>query len=408
MLLTDHRPDVARVLDDRSSSSPGARLQPVDVARFERPLRIAQIAPPLERVPPARYGGTERVVHVLTEELVRRGHQVTLFASGDSTTSAELVPIVERALWGDPRSRDLGPLWAAALARVTRDLDRFDVVHSHVDYPFFPAARLSPTPVVTTLHGRLDLPELAPVYREVDDLPLVSISDAQRAPIPQARWVGTVYNGIDLAALPFRAASRGYLAFLGRISPEKGLDVAIRVARRVGLPLRIAAREPLPYRDDPKVRDDWDYYERCVKPLLREPGVEFVGEIGGSDKADLLGGAVALLFPIRWPEPFGLVMAEALACGTPVVAFRHGAVPEVVEDGVTGLIASPDDEIAMARDLERRLSAIDRRACRRAAELRFSPAAMADGYERVYTGLIHEHQVARVLQAANEVLSLPR
>lgn len=408
MVLTELRPAVARGLEDRPLCELQVSQWPVNVVELERPLRIAQIAPPLERVPPAGYGGTERVIHVLTEELVCRGHQVTLFASGDSTTSAELIPTVERALWRDGRYRDFGPLWSAALARVTRELDRFDIVHSHVDAPFFPAARLSPTPVVTTLHGRLDLPELAPLYREIDDLPLVSISDAQRAPFPNARWVGTVYNGIDLAALPFRATSGGYLAFLGRISPEKGLDVAIRVARRAGLPLRIAAREPLPYHDDPNVRNDWEYYDQVVKPLLKEPGIELIGEVSGADKADLLGGAAGLLFPIRWPEPFGLVMAEALACGTPVVAFGRGSVPEVVDDGVTGLVVAPNDEPAMARDLERRLSTIDRRACRRAAEARFSPAAMADGYERVYANVIHETRVARVLQAANEVLSLGR
>ncbi len=373
-------------------------------ARPARRLRIAQVAPPLERVPPLGYGGTERVVYLLTEELVRRGHEVTLFASGDSRTSARLVPIVERALWHDARYRDAGPLWAAALGRVTRHVDEFDVVHSHVEFSLYPVARLCRTPVISTLHGRLDRPELAPLYREFRDLPLVSISDAQRAPLPDVNWVATVYNGIDLDELPFQPRSGGYLAYLGRISPEKGLDAAIRVARRVGLPLRIAAREPLPSRDDPNVRADWEYYECIVKPLLREPGIEFIGEVTGREKAALLGGARALLFPIAWPEPFGLVIAETLACGTPVVAFRRGSVPEVIDHGVTGLICRPGDEDQMVAVIEDRLAGLDRHACRRVAESRFSAAAMAAGYERAYARLLEDRERPAVAQAAAGLL----
>jgi glycosyltransferase involved in cell wall biosynthesis len=350
-------------------------------------LRIAQVAPPFESVPPMGYGGTERVVSVLTEELVRRGHMVTLFAPGDSQTSAKLVPIVERALWHQKKMpyRDFTPFWSLALGRLVEEMDEFDVIHSHLDYFGFPLARIAPCPVVTTLHGRLDQPELQPLYRAFSDVPLVSISDAQRRPAPDANWVDTVYHGIDLDAFTLNAKGGDYLAFLGRISPEKGLDVAARVAREAGMPLKIAARKPLPFKNDPDVRRDWDYYQQDIRPLLSSRDVEFIGEVGGHDKDEFLGNAAALLFPIRWPEPFGLVMVEALACGTPVLALRDGSVPEVLEDGKTGIICDTEDDLVAAT---RRIATLDRRRCRAEVERRFSPQAMATGYEALYRKLI--------------------
>jgi glycosyltransferase involved in cell wall biosynthesis len=344
-------------------------------------MRIAQVAPPLETVPPAGYGGTERVVSTLTEELVRRGHEVTLFASADSRTAARLIPTVERALWHhDPPPTDLGPFWAVTLGQVWQHRAQFDLIHSHIDLAGYPLARAIGQPMISTLHGRLDLPHLSWLYRHFDELPLVSISHAQRRPVPWANWVATVHHGIDVDGFRFITQAGRYLAFVGRISPEKGLDVAIRVARRAGMPLRIAARRPLAWSTEPHVRADWDYYQ-TIQPLLHEPGVELLGELGGRDKAALIEGAAALLFPIQWPEPFGLVMAEALACGTPVIAFRRGSVPEVLEHARTGFICDSEDEMAAA---VARVGELDRAACRAAAERRFSPAAMATAYEAVY------------------------
>lgn len=349
-------------------------------------LRIAQLAPLVESVPPARYGGTERVIAVLTEELVRRGHAVTLFASGDSRTAARLEPVVETALWHQPRFDDAVPFTLVALDRAYRRAAEFDVIQSHLDGLAFPLASLFPwPPTVTTLHGRLDRPEHELLLAHFRDLPLVSISDAQRAPVPWANWVATVHHGIDLSRFSFASRGRGYLAFLGRIAPEKGLDTAIGAARRAGLLLKIAARLPLDQPRNPEAQRDWRYYRDVVAPLLRQPGVEYVGELGGPDKAAFLGGAEALLFPIRWPEPFGLVMAEALACGTPVVALRRGSVPEVIEQGVTGFVA--DDEDGLVRAIER-LSELDRARCRAAAAARFSAGAMAAAYEQVYQRLL--------------------
>jgi glycosyltransferase involved in cell wall biosynthesis len=351
-------------------------------------MRIAQVAPPLESVPPRRYGGTERVVSALTEELVRRGHDVTLFAAGDSRTRARLVPVVPRALWhAGGRGGDFAPFTAIALGKVAPRLGEFDVVHSHLDYHGFPLARAALRPVVTTLHGRLDLPGLAPLYREFRDVPLVSISDAQREPVPDANWVATVHHGVVLDDLAFNGRPGDYLAFLGRIAPEKGVDTAIRVAQRAGMPLQIAGRMPLPYKDDPEARRDWEYYEGEVGPLLRgrRGRARFVGEVGDRRKSTFLRNAAALLFPIRWPEPFGLVIVEALACGTPVVALRAGSVPELIEHGVTGFVCDDEDELVAAVG---RLGEIDRARCRAEAERRFTPAAMADGYERAYAALV--------------------
>ncbi|HEY3082156.1 MAG TPA: glycosyltransferase family 4 protein [Chloroflexota bacterium] len=349
-------------------------------------MRIAQVAPPFERVPPRAYGGTERVVHTLTEELVRRGHAVTLFASGDSLTSADLVPVVDEALWHhDPPYDDLVPFWSVVIGKLWRRIGDFDLVHSHLDCFAFPFARAAPKPVVTTLHGRLDLPELEPVYREFADVPLVSISDAQRRPVAWANFVATVHHGIDLPEYEPRQGPGDYLAFLGRVSPTKGVDAAIRVARRVGRPLKIAARLPLPDGYVPDAQRDREYYERVVEPLLDGPGVEFVGEVGGREKRRFLGDAAALLFPIAWPEPFGLVMPEALACGTPVIALRQGSVPEVLTHGRTGFVC--DDEDGMVEAVGR-LGELDRADCRAEAERRFSPAAMAAAYERAYEQLL--------------------
>jgi glycosyltransferase involved in cell wall biosynthesis len=267
------------------------------------------------------------VIHTLTEELVRRGHDVTLFASGDSRTSARLVPTVEQAVWHhEPAFRDFAAFSPIVLGKVLREIGAFDIVHSHLECPGFPLSRASRTPVVSTLHGRLDLSELQLVFRESTDVPLVSISNAQRTPVPRANFVATVYHGIDVNQFTLNRQPGSYLAFIGRMSPEKGLDTAIRVARRARIPLKVAVRMPLAFKDDPNVRGDWEYWEHVVQPLLGE-GVDLIGEVDGPRKDEFLRNAAALLFPIRWPEPFGLVMVEALACGTPVLALRAGSVP---------------------------------------------------------------------------------
>ena len=346
-------------------------------------MRIAQVAPPFESVPPTRYGGTERVVSLLTEELVRRGHDVTLFASGDSTTRARLIPTVDTALWRLDEVRDPLPYWAITLGeayRRARD-GEFDVVHSHLDFQAFACADLCSTPTITTLHGRLDLPDLPRIYARFPAAGVVSISDSQRMPLPDLRWLRTVYNAVDVDRLAFNPKGGEYLLFLGRISPEKGLDRAIQVAKLAGLPLKVAARPPLQDTSDPVIRADREYYEGVVRPLLADGHVEMVGEIGDAEKPELLGNALALLFPIDWPEPFGLVMAEALACGTPVVARSRGSVPEIVTHGVTGLIGETNEELAR---LCHEIHLIDRQTCRDEAVRRFSPAVMACGYEEVY------------------------
>ena len=341
-------------------------------------MRIAQVAPLYEPVPPVLYGGTERIVSFLTEELVRRGHHVTLFASGDSSTSARLVPVTKHAARVEASNRDqLHAAHVRQLGMVFGNAHAFDVIHCHVDFLAFPFSRLVRTPVVHTVHGRLDLPYLEPVFREFRDVPMVSISDAQRAPVAalRPRWAGTVYHGLPLGLFPFQRHPGRYLAFLGRIAPEKRPDVAIEVALRAGLPLRIAAKvDPI----------DREFFEARVKPLLDHPLVEFVGEIDNRQKARFLGDAIALLFPIDWPEPFGLVMIEAMACGTPVIASRCGSVPEVVVPGRTGFIADSVEELVAA---VARVHTIDRAECRRHVERRFAVAHMADGYEAVYERL---------------------
>ncbi len=347
-------------------------------------MRIAQVSPLIESVPPRLYGGTERVVAYLTDELVRQGHDVTLFASGDSHTRARLVPVCPVA----QRLNGACANWLAAhlvmLEQLGRVAHHFDVVHFHVADLHLPLARRLPVAHVTTLHGRLDLPELVPLFQEYDDVPLVSISDAQRAPLPDASWIGTVHHGLPPDLLRFSPAAGGYLAFIGRISPEKRLDRAIEIARAVGWPLRVAAKVD---------RADVEYFESVIRPLLADPLVEFIGEIDEGAKSTFLGGARALLFPIDWPEPFGLVMIESLACGVPVVAFQRGSVAEVIDDGVTGFIVdSIEDAIAATR----RVGTLDRRTCRSVFERRFSVSRMAADYVRLYEEAVGRSKAPRV------------
>ena len=337
------------------------------------------VAPLSEAVPPRLYGGTERVISVLTEELVRRGHDVTLFASGDSLTSAQLVACHPTGLRLDPGVRDYAAYTMIELSNVFQRAGEFDLVHNHVDYFGFPFARLTGTPVVTTTHGRLDLREIARVYDAFPEQRLVSISRDQRAWLPRANWTDTVYNGIDIANFHFRATPGDYLVFLGRISPEKRPDRAIEIARDVGMRLVIAAKVDAV---------DAAYYEHAIAPLIRDnPLIEFVGEVDERQKDELLGGAYAYLFPIDWPEPFGLTMVESMATGTPVIAYRAGSAPEVVVDGVTGFICNTMHAMieAVPRVLE-----LDRAACRAHAERCFSPSAMASGYERAYERVLAE------------------
>jgi glycosyltransferase involved in cell wall biosynthesis len=342
-------------------------------------MRIAQIAPLAESVPPKLYGGTERVVSFLTDELVRQGHTVTLFASGDSITRARLVAICPTAerLRG---CRDYLAGQIIMLEEVIRRADEFDILHFHIAQVHFPVVRRLSIPHVTTLHGRLDLPELVPVYSEFCDVPVVSISQAQRTPLSRAGWAGNIYHGLPPDLLRFRPERGSYLAFLGRISPEKRVDRAIAIALACGWPIRIAAKV------DPA---DREYFESEIRGLLDHPLVEFIGEISDDQKGEFLGGARALLFPIDWPEPFGLVLIEALACGVPVVAFRGGSVDEIVEPGITGFIVDNlDDAIAATRDIDR----IDRATCRAVFDRRFSVTRMARDYVRVYEKVIGKRQ----------------
>jgi glycosyltransferase involved in cell wall biosynthesis len=339
-------------------------------------MKIAQVAPLYESVPPKLYGGTERVVSWLTEELVRRGHDVTLFASGDSDTAARLVAGSDRSLRLDPGCVDTVAHHVRQLEQVFRMAHEFDVVHFHTDYMHYPLSRRERITRLTTLHGRLDLSDLVPLYREFPDEPVVSISDAQRRPLPWIRWKGTVHHGLPASLFYQGRGDGGYLAFMGRFSPEKGPDAAIEIARRAGLPLRMAAKVD---------RMDRDYFETVVRPLLDEPFVSWCGEIGEYEKGDFLGGARALLFPIDWEEPFGLVLIEAMACGTPVIGFRRGSVPEVLLDGVTGFTVDGVDEAVEAVG---RLDAFDRGRCRQEFERRFTDERMADDYLRHYSSLV--------------------
>jgi glycosyltransferase involved in cell wall biosynthesis len=335
-------------------------------------MRIAQLAPLAESVPPRLYGGTERVVSWLTEELVRRGHDVTLFATGDSRTSGKLVPVWPKALrLGRPQADPLAAL-SAALEVLARRAAEFDLLHCHGDWVHLPLVTRLGVPFLTTLHGRLDLPGLPKLIEAFPDAPFVSISDDQRKPLPRANWAGTVYHGFPFDLLWPSFAPGEYLAFLGRLSPEKGPEAAIRIARGANIPLRIAAKIP---------RGERRYFKERLEPMIDGHRVRLTGEVDDRKKQQFLSNATALLFPINWPEPFGLVMIEAMACGTPVIAFRHGSVPEVIEDGVSGWIV--DDEAA-AIEAVRRIHELDRRRVREAFERRFTVAAMADSYLHLY------------------------
>jgi len=340
-------------------------------------MKIAQIAPLIERVPPLLYGGTERIVCYLTDELVAQGHDVTLFASRDSITAAKLVPCCEEALRLNPAVRDAIPYYMVMLDKVRSMAHQFDILHFHIDQFHFPLFRERAAGTLTTLHGRQDLPDLKCLYDAFPEMPLVSISQAQREPVADANFVATVPHGLPRDLLPATLVARGgYLAFLGRISPEKGADKAIAIARAVGLPLKIAAKVD---------RVDEAYFRSEIAPLLDPPAVEYVGEIDERRKAAFLGDARALLFPIDWPEPFGLVMIEAMACGTPVLAFRRGSVPEVIEDGVTGYAVDSVEE-AVCRIGS--VLALDRARVRRRFEQRFTADRMARDYVKVYTRLL--------------------
>jgi glycosyltransferase involved in cell wall biosynthesis len=339
-------------------------------------MRIAQIAPLFEAVPPKLYGGTERVVSWLTEELVAMGHDVTLFASGDSVTSARLDPPWPQALRLDPTILDWYAPMCVMMEYVYRRAHKFDILHFHTDY--FPNSLFlrQPTPFITTLHGRLDLPELGVVYRMFPDVPLVSISNSQRKPLPDVGWIATVYHGLTKDMLTPQPAEPGYFAFLGRISPEKGIERAIQIAAACKTKLKVAAKVD---------KADAEYFKAKVEPLLKDANVEFIGEINDSQKSAFLSGAKATLFAIDWPEPFGLVMIESFACGTPVIAMRRGSVPEVMQDGVSGFVVdSVEEAIAAAR----RVDTIDRKQVRAYFEKRFTARRMAEDYLGLYQRLI--------------------
>jgi len=339
-------------------------------------MRIAQISPLIESVPPRLYGGTERVVSYLTEQLVRQGHDVTLFASADSQTNAKLVACAPSALRLEPRSTDPLPHYMLMLEQVRRHARSFDLMHFHIDYLHFPLIRELQLPNLTTLHGRQDIWDLQPLFREYSDVPLASISHSQRTPLPMANWVATVYHGLPRNLLPFSPKGGDYLVFLGRLCQEKRVDRAIEIATRAGRELVIAAKVD---------NVDRAHFQSCIKPLLDRPNVRFIGEVNEREKAELLGGALALLFPIDWPEPFGLTVIEALSCGTPVVAWHCGSVPEIVSDGVTGRVVSSIYEAVAAID---DAASLNRATVREAFERRFSVERMAADYVAVYERLI--------------------
>src|SRR5262245_24420501 len=347
-------------------------------------MRIAQVAPLYERVPPLYYGGTERIVSYLTEELINQGHDVTLFASGDSNTKGRLISPCKRSLRLDPACVDRLAYYFLELEQVFQDAASFDIIHFHIDYLHYPFSRRIDVSHVTTQHGRLDLPDLVPLYSEFADMPVVSISNSQRIPLARINWQGTVYHGLPLDLYKSKSSVGSYLAFMGRISPEKRLDRAIEIAKRANMKLRIAAKiDPV----------DQQYMETHIRPLLDHPLIEFVGEIGEKEKPEFLGNAYALLFPIDWEEPFGLVMIEAMSCGTPVIAFRCGSVPEVIDDGVTGFIV---DDVESAVRAITRVPQLDRRGVRAGFERRFTSRRMAQDYVRQYERLIGSKSRAAV------------
>src|SRR6266568_221109 len=343
-------------------------------------MKIAQVASLFESVPPKKYGGTERVVSWLTEELVRMGHDVTLFASGDSMTTAKLVPACKESLRLSPESVDHLAHHIVLLEHILSHKDEFDLIHFHIDYLHYPFSRRVRYRHVTTLHGRLDLPDLVPLYEIYNDMPVISISDAQRDPLPHLNWQGTVHHGLPRDSFAFhrKPGPERYLGFLGRTSPEKGLDRAIEIAKRAGMTLKIAAKID---------KADQEYFDTCIQPLLDDPGIEFLGEIGFPEKNDFLGNATAVLFPVSWHEPFGLVMIEAMACGTPVIAFRRGSVSEVMKDGMTGFVVEDVDGAVKAVE---QLPTVSRQACRRYFDEHFTAMRMALDYLAIYRRLIQE------------------
>jgi glycosyltransferase involved in cell wall biosynthesis len=354
----------------------------------QQALRIAQVAPLIESVPPMLYGGTERVVSYLTEALCEMGHEVTLYASGDSRTRARLEPMCSKALrlsgkagsWINYSMVMIGKVFAAA--------DQYDIIHFHLDSLHYPLARISPVPVLTTLHGRIDGADYRHLAMEFKDLPVISISNAQRAPLPDLNWCGTIHHGLPRELYPYCPSGGRYLAFLGRISPEKGVDQAIKIAIASGIPLKIAAKVD---------HVDRQYFHEVIEPLLGHPLVETIGEVGEGEKGEFLGRALALIMPIDWPEPFGLVMIESLACGTPIIAFNRGSVPEIVEHGTTGFVV---ESVQEAVEGVHRVAELSRSSCRAAFEERFSDRRMAEEYVRIYRGLIMERTVkAEVVQA---------
>ena len=354
-------------------------------------MRIAQIAPLFESVPPKTYGGTERVVSWLTEELVQQGHEVTLFASGDSMTTARLVPCCPQSLRRASGSIDHLAHHFVMLEKVWREKDDFDLLHFHIDYLHFPISSRESHIAVTTLHGRLDIPDLVPLYEVYPEMPVISISDAQRDPLPQLNWQGTVHHGLPPELFkPYRTEGR-YLAFLGRTSPEKGLDRAIEIAESAGMPLKIAAKID---------KVDQEYFDTCIKPLLNSPNIEFLGEIGYPEKNRFLGEAAAVLFPVAWPEPFGIVMIEAMACGTPVIAYPFGSVPEVMKDGVTGFIVS---DVESAVDAVMRVGDLNRRKIRKYFEQHFTASRMTQDYLRIYERMVNRKKAP--LAVANGVFN---
>jgi glycosyltransferase involved in cell wall biosynthesis len=339
-------------------------------------LKIAQVAPLHESVPPKLYDGTERVVSYLTENLVTQGHKVTLFASGDSVTQARLIAACDRALRLNAECVDQLANHVAMIQMVQEEIENFDIIHYHIDYLHYPVSKLYPFPHITTLHGRLDICDLQNVYKRFNDMPVVSISQTQRNPLLNLNWVGNVYHGIPVKLFEPNFEKGKYSAFLGRISPEKGVDRAIEIAIRSDTPLKIAAKVD---------KADKDYFEQRIKKLLDHPLIEFLGEINEKEKESFLGNAIALAFPINWPEPFGLVMIEAMACGTPVIAFRKGSVPEIIQHGRNGLTV---DDLEQAIKAARNISVIDRHECRICFEESFTSERMAADYIKIYRQMI--------------------
>jgi glycosyltransferase involved in cell wall biosynthesis len=356
-------------------------------------MNIAQVAPLYESVPPKLYGGTERVVSYLTEALVELGHEVTLFASGDSETAARLIPACPRSLRLDEGCIDQLAHHYVMLEDVVERIDEFDIIHFHIDYLHFPISKITQFPHVTTLHGRLDLPDLVPLYRKFREMPVVSISQSQRRPLCWANWVGNVYHGAPGFLSPGDGGGK-YLAFLGRICPEKRVDRAIQIALEAGMPLKIAAKVD---------RVDREYYKCKIKPLLANPNIEYIGEITENQKADFLGNAYAHLFPIDWPEPFGLAMIEAMACGTPTIAFNCGSVPEVITHGVSGLIV---DNIREAVDAVVEISTLSRLDCRREFETRFTASRMARDYVKLYEAMLNAKSLPVETRQSQSLLTL--